>query len=42
VPMLFWLPVIIMSGWWSTFAEPSDHRVDRQSADVLPPADPMT
>jgi hypothetical protein len=36
--MLFWLPVIIISGWWSTFAELSDHRGARQSTDVLPPA----
>jgi hypothetical protein len=42
MPMLFWLPVIVISGWWSALAELSDHRVARQSADDLPPAHPMT
>jgi len=42
VPMLFWLPVIIISGWWSAFAELSDHRVARRSNDALPPTHPMT
>jgi hypothetical protein len=41
--MLFWLPVIIMSGLWCTLAEPPDRQVTRQSSDdALPPANPTT
>jgi hypothetical protein len=42
MPMLFWLPAIVVSGWWLMLTEPSRHRVAGQSDDGAPPARPTT
>jgi len=36
MPMLFWLPAIIVSGWWSMVAKELDVQPARQSADSGP------
>jgi len=42
MPMLFWLPAIIVSGWWSVLTGQSDHLVVGQSDDEVPPRHPST
>jgi hypothetical protein len=36
MPMLFWLPAIIVSGWWSMFAKELDVQAARQSGNAGP------
>jgi hypothetical protein len=38
MPMLFWLPAIIVSGWWSVLTGESSHPVGDQPEDGGPPA----